>query len=105
MNSYRAHAFAPQTGARLQTGTIRVESGYLVFESPELNGKLPIQNIIIRRGGHNDEQIFFEHAEFPGWSLYSSDPALLSDPVLSADKHFQNLARGVSKSRKSIPFP
>ena len=105
MTSYRAHAFAPQTGARTHAGTLRVEGGFLHFDSSTAPGKIPLADVTMRRGGHNDEQIFFEHSEFPGWSLYSSDPGLLDDPVLLADPRFAHLARAVKKGRRSIPFP
>jgi beta-barrel assembly-enhancing protease len=102
---YHAHAFAPQTGAKTHQGTLRVESGFIVFDSPTAPGRLPFSDATIRRGGHNNEQIFFEHPRFPGWSIYSSDPALLKDPALLADPRFARLARGVEKTRKAVPFP
>jgi beta-barrel assembly-enhancing protease len=105
MNSYRANAFAPHTGAKVHPGQIRVESANLLFESPSLTGNLPLHGMIFRRGGHNDEQLFFEHPEFPGWSIYSGDPALLQDVVLNSDPRFAQVARGVIRSRKSIPLP
>lgn len=105
MSSYRAHAFAPEFGAKVHAGQIRFESGFVLFESPSHSGRLPILNMRFRRGGHNNEQIFFEHPEYPGWSVYSSDPNLLKEPALAGDPHFQKLARGVARSRKAIPLP
>jgi Zn-dependent protease with chaperone function len=105
MNSYRAHAFAPETGAKVHAGTIELAAGSVRFASPSLTGELPLERLSIRRGGQGDEQIFFEHPEYPGWSIYSSDPALLDDPVLGGNPHFVRLARAVAKSRKAIPLP
>src|SRR6187431_1057441 len=74
--TYKANAFAPQTQARLNSGTLRVTPAGLRFESPTVAETLPLTGLVVRRGGHNNEQVFFEHPEFPGWSIYSSDPAL-----------------------------
>lgn len=105
MIAYRAHAFAPETGARVHSGTLRIDSAAVRFEAATLQGDLPREGLALRRGGHNDEQIFFEHPGRPGWSIYSSDPSLLRDPVLAADPQFQKLARGIERTRKAIPFP
>lgn len=105
MNAYRAHAFAPETGAAVQTGALSVDPAAIHFESAALKGSLPLAGISLRRGGHNNEQIFFEHPQRPGWSIYSGDPALLEDPVLLGLPQFQVFARGVVRSRKSVPIP
>ena len=74
MSQYKANAFAPETKASVHSGTISVTSAGLRFESPTVTGTLSLNGLVVRRGGHNGEQIFFEHPEFPGWSIYSSDP-------------------------------
>jgi len=59
VNPYKANAFAPETKAKLNSGTITVSSEGLRFESPTLTGTLPLSGLIVRPGGYNDEQIFF----------------------------------------------
>jgi Zn-dependent protease with chaperone function len=105
MNAYRAHAFSPETGARVHTGSLRVDSGVLKFESATVQAEFPLHSVAIRCGGHSDEQVFFEDPARPGWSIYSSDPALLMDPVLLGDPRFQKIAQRVDRSRRAIPFP
>ena len=105
MNAYKANAFAPQTQGRVNPGTLSVTSAGLHFESAAVSGTLPLAGLVIRRGGHNNEQIFFEHPEFPGWSIYSSDPALNGDPTLCANPAFARLFKAVERSRKATPKP
>jgi beta-barrel assembly-enhancing protease len=102
---YKANAFAPETKAKVNSGTITVCSEGLRFESPTLTGTLPLKGLIVRRGGHNDEQIFFEHPEYPGWSIYSSDPALSGDLTLASNPAFAREFKAVDRSRRSIPKP
>lgn len=105
MNAYKANAFAPQTKANVHPGTISVSSAGLRFDSPAVTATLPLNGLIVRRGGHNDEQIFFEHPEFPGWSIYSSDPALAADPTLASIPAFARQLKAADRSRRSTPKP
>src|SRR5262245_61984779 len=104
-SSYRANAFAPETGSRVNAGTLRITADQAQFESATLKGSLPLGGLRLRRGGHNDEQLFFEHPDYPGWSIYSSDEALLHDPILSVHPLFARELRAVARSRRSIPAP
>jgi beta-barrel assembly-enhancing protease len=91
--------------ARIHPGTLSVTPAGLRFESAAASETLPLIGLVIRRGGHNNEQIFFEHPEFPGWSIYSSDPALNNDPALCANPAFARLFKAVERSRRSTPTP
>jgi len=103
--TYKANAFAPQTQARINPGALRVIPGGLRFESATVSETLPLTGLVVRRGGHNNEQIFFEHPEFPGWSIYSSDPALSNDPTLCATPAVARMFKSVERSRRSTPKP
>ena len=103
--SYKANAFTPQTGAKVISGQLVVTHEGLHFQSETITGKLPLHQLSVRRGGHNDEQIFFEHPEFPGWSIYSSDPDLGKDPVLSSNPAFARHFRAAERSRTGTPKP
>lgn len=103
--TYKANAFAPQTQARLNSGILRVTPAGLRFESPTVAETIPLIGLVVRRGGHNNEQVFFEHPEFPGWSIYSSDPALSKDPTLCGNPAFARLFKAVERSRQSTPTP
>src|SRR5205085_1295102 len=69
-----------------------------------LTGALPLAGLRLRRGGHNDEQLFFEHPEFGGWSFYSSDGRLIHDPILTAHPNFSGeLLRLAHRKRSTAP--
>ena len=102
---YQANAFTPQTQARVISGSIVVTSEGVRFESNEVQGTLPWAGIVIRRGGHNNEQIFFEHPQVPGWSIYSSDPGLANDPILRVLPGLAKQLRAAERSRRSTPKP
>src|SRR5688500_17056519 len=65
---YQASAYTPQTQAKVNTGTLTVLTDGVRFESASVNPTLPMAGLVVRRGGHNGEQIFFEHPQMPGWS-------------------------------------
>lgn len=102
---YRASAFTPQTGAKVLTGTLTVTFEGLRFQSGAVTGVMPLSGLVVRRGGHNDEQIFFEHPQLPGWSIYSSDAALGKDPVLAANPAHARQFKGAERSRRATPKP
>jgi len=102
-STYQANGFSPQTGVRMHVGTLRVLVDQVRFEGGTLTGTLPLAGLRLRRGGHNDEQLFFEHPEFPGWSFYSSDDRLMHDPVLTAHPNFSGELLRLARRKRSTP--
>ena len=102
---YEAKAYAPQTQARVTAGELVVTADAVRFEGGTLSATLPMAGLVIRRGGHNEEQIFFEHPEFPGWSIYSADPALARDPIVRVRPEVAKQLRAADKSRRGTPMP
>src|SRR5688572_17803185 len=102
---YEAKAYAPQTQVRVNAGYLVVTVEAVRFEGATVQGALPMAGLVIRRGGHNEEQIFFEHPEFPGWSIYSADPALARDPILRVRPEISKQLRSAERSRKAMPLP
>ncbi len=100
---YNANGFSPETAARVHIGSLRVLADEIRFESVTLAHSLPLAGLRLRRGGHNDEQLFFEHPEFPGWSFYSSDDRLTHDPVLSAHPNFSGELLRLAHRKRSRP--
>lgn len=105
MNLYKANAFTPDTKARVLAGVIQISPEGVHFQSAEVTGVLPLNGLVVRCGGHNGEQIFFEHPAVPGWSIYSSDGALVSDPILTDDPAFAQALKAAKGSRTSMPLP
>lgn len=102
---YQANAYAPETGGRVHAGQLIVRADAIRFESSTASGSLPMAGINIRRGGHNDEQIFFEHAQLPGWSIYSADPGLARDPILRVQPGVEKQLKAADRSRRATPTP
>jgi Zn-dependent protease with chaperone function len=102
---YQASAYTPQAPARVNAGQLVLTVDAVRFEGPTVSGALPMAGLVIRRGGHNEEQIFFEHPEFPGWSIYSADPALARDPILRTRPEIAKQLRAADKSRRGTPLP
>jgi predicted Zn-dependent protease len=102
---YKANAFAPETKSKPNPGTMTVSSAGLRFESPTISTTLPLSGLVVRRGGHNDEQIVFEHPEFPGWSIFTSDPGIGAEPALASIPAFAREIKAVERSRKATPKP
>lgn len=105
VNVYKANAFVPDAKARVCAGAIQISQEGVRFQSPDATGLLPLSGLVVRRGGHNGEQIFFEHPEAPGWSIYCSDAALVSDPVLMSVPAFAQALRSAKRSRTATPAP
>src|SRR6185369_4148637 len=102
-STYQANGFSPQTGARMHVGTLRILADQVRFEGGTLTGTLPLAGLRLRRGGHNDEQLFFEHPEFPGWSFYSSEDRLMHDPILTAHPNFSGELFRLARRKRSTP--
>lgn len=99
---YRASA---SVGGRLLAGTLKILADGIHFEGGGVAQSFSWQGLQARRGGHNNEQIFFESQEHPGWSLFSSDERLYNDPVLRSHPEIAGHLKAVEKSRKKTPLP
>lgn len=105
MNGYAAQGFPPELKGRVVPGRLFITHDQVRFESPQARIALPIAGLQLRAGGHNNEQLFFDHPEFPGWAITSGDPALALDPVLRAHPALAAPLRGVERSRRRVPKP
>jgi Zn-dependent protease with chaperone function len=102
---YRGSAFSPEASGRILSGRIEIGGGAVQFRSEQGSVSLPFAGLILRRGGHNGEQVFFEHPKFFGWSVYSSDEALIRDAELRSVPEFAQHLASAERIKKRIPFP
>jgi Zn-dependent protease with chaperone function len=79
---YPARAIHSSLGSGTVLGEIQFGGEKLIFDSAKGGGELPLAGLLIRVGGHNEEQIFFSHPNHPDWSLYTSERAVLDDPQI-----------------------
>lgn len=92
-----------QQGAngRMVSGTLSISTGKLRFVGAEVSVELPMDGLQLRAGGHNDEQLFFEHTAQPGWILTTSDHAILAPVTEFADSALRERIRAVTRRKSS----
>lgn len=81
---YQAHAFHKSFTRGRATGDLSVSAAGFCFRSDEQSVTIPLTGARLTLGGASDRIVFVAHPDFPDWSIYTSDRAILSDPVLAA---------------------
>jgi beta-barrel assembly-enhancing protease len=81
---YPAHAFHESFTQGRASGDLSVSAAGFCFRNDTQSVTLPLAGARLTLGGASDRIIFIAHPDFPDWSLYTSDHALLRDPVLAA---------------------
>jgi predicted Zn-dependent protease len=100
--SYTGAAFLPQLGLKSTPGQITLLFDKVSFLSAEGTVSLPLHALRLHEGGHNSEQLFFDHPEFPGVSIYTSDTRILEDLVLRTNPTLGPRAAEIVKARKRV---
>ena len=86
------------------SGRIILTTDSLRFESEQGSVELPLNDLIIKRGGSSGHLVTFEHHSRPGWMIYTEKKGILktikrlSNPY-SADK--RDISQQVAKIRKT----
>jgi beta-barrel assembly-enhancing protease len=81
---YLGHAFHEGFAQGRATGDLSVSAAGFSFRNDAASVTLPLAGAKLTLGGASDRIIFISHPDFPDWSLYTSDRAILRDPVLTA---------------------
>jgi Zn-dependent protease with chaperone function len=81
---YPAHAFHEGFAQGRAAGDLSVSAAGFCFRNDVQSVTLPLAGARLTLGGASDRIIFIAHPDFPDWSLYTSDHAILRDPVLAA---------------------
>ena len=82
--SYPAHAFHQSFAQGRAAGDLSVSAAGFCFRNDTQSVTMPLAGARLTLGGASDRIIFIAHPDFPDWSLYTSDRAILQDPVLAA---------------------
>src|SRR5436309_12049953 len=80
-DSFAAQAFHPSFGNQLSEGKLMLLQWSLRFESPECEVEMPFQDLIVQVQTQ-EGRACFQHPQYPDWSLFSSDPAILEHRAL-----------------------
>lgn len=81
---YLAHAFHEGFAQGRAAGDLSVSAAGFCFRSDTQSVTMPLAGARLTLGGASDRIVFIAHPDFPDWSLYTSDHAILRDPVLAA---------------------
>jgi predicted Zn-dependent protease len=81
---YLGHAFHEGFAQGRAAGDLSVSAAGFCFRNDTQSVTLPLAGARLTLGGASDRIIFIAHPDFPDWSLYTSDHAILRDPVLVA---------------------
>lgn len=96
---YQAQAFHPQLSNHFTNGTLRFDNLSLLFSSPEIELKLPLQGLRLREGG-SDNLLFFSHPNIEHCEVCTKDRRILTESALLK---MSELAAQVQKiQRKSL---
>lgn len=96
---YRANAFHAGASSPTLTGKLYVARNGLRFETESGNVELPFAGLRIRLGGHNAEQVFFEHPQHPAWSVYTAEREILRHDALSQNGALSDQIRKLQNRR------
>lgn len=81
---YPAHAFHEGFAQGRAAGDLSVSAAGFCFRNDTQSVTMPLEGARLTLGGAGDRIVFIAHPDFPDWSLYTSDRAILSDSVLAA---------------------
>lgn len=81
---YQAHAFHESIARGRAAGDLSVSAAGFCFRSDAHTVTMPLAGARLTLGGASDRIVFIAHPDFPDWSIYTSDQAILRDPVLAA---------------------
>ncbi|MBM0107805.1 M48 family metallopeptidase [Steroidobacter sp. S1-65] len=81
---YSGHAFHEGFARGRAAGDLSVTAAGFCFRSDTQSVTIPLAGARLTLGGASGRIVFIAHPDFPEWSLYTSDLAILRDPVLAA---------------------
>ncbi|MCK5875088.1 MAG: M48 family metallopeptidase [Alcanivoracaceae bacterium] len=93
------HAFHADLPKGRASGTITIDHLGIRFERDGKGVTLPIRGTVASLGGASDRLVFFAHPDYPGWQLYTSDRAVLNNPLLQRDAAVGKQLRGARVRR------
>ncbi|GFE84942.1 hypothetical protein GCM10011487_69420 [Steroidobacter agaridevorans] len=96
---YQAHAFHQSFAQGRAAGHLSVSAAGFCFRSDAQTVTMPLAGARLTLGGASDRIVFIAHPDFPDWSIYTSDRAILRDPVLAAHPELTNALGAMRRKR------
>lgn len=103
MKTYEAGAFHEDFEGGKAMGKLKVHLNSLEFTSEEYPDefvKIPLKDLVLKRGGASERLIFIEHPMHTDYTFYTNDPTFLDDLNLNSDSEIANKIK-VLKSKKN----
>lgn len=97
--TFEGGAFHPSLNKGRSSGAVTVSPSGVRFASEQSSMELPFDGLIAELGGDNDGLVFFRHASFPEWAIYTSDHRILEHPSIASSRELQSQL-GKIKGRK-----
>lgn len=86
---------------RTVSGTLSIRDGMLEFHGDFGELRMPLAGLLVRCGGHDGRQPFFEHPNQPGWTLSTSEISILEHPAFRAEPGLRSQIEKAKGSRPS----
>lgn len=83
-------------------GSLSVRSDHLEFNWGDGAIKFPVAGLRVRLGGHDGRQIFFEHTDFPDWSIHTGDKKVLDELAAVADPVLKGVIHPLRRQTRAI---
>jgi beta-barrel assembly-enhancing protease len=96
---YSAHAFHESFAQGRATGDLSVSAAGFCFRNGTQSVTMPLAGARLTLGGAGDRIVFIAHPDFPDWSIYTSDQAILRDPVLAAHPELTSALDAMRRKR------
>lgn len=99
--SYEGAAFHEGLEGGREPGRIELGTTSVRFAGETATVDLPLHGLSVRLGGASDRLVFFSHPSAEGWSVYTSDRAILDHPTLWSVKEIASQLRSIRGQRRS----
>ena len=99
---YRANALHLRFAGRTAQGKLTVTPDRIRFESELGQVEMPLAGLSLRRGGNNNEQLFFSHPLQSEWSIYTSENAILDTKAFASEPSLARQTCELRSRRRSL---
>lgn len=96
---YSGIAISDQVKNGRTSGRIIITPGGLQFKHDEYPIQFSFKGLRIKNGGANNSLIFFEHPDYPEFTLYTQNKKILKDPFFLQNQQLQQQIKPISSRR------
>ena len=86
------------------TGKVRLSNFYIEFQEGEIQLRLPIQGLQIRKGGVGNRSILFNNTQTPELTIFSEDETILDSNSLQGNTKIFQQIENLRSGKWKIPI-